>query len=115
MPHSLLAVEGQLNYGFETPQNTTIIEDTTKIDVCNKRLTESQAQFTNCQKSSSILQRSLDAKNKTILSQQQLITVLVVIVSILSILFLLALIKYFSNKHKITPTTSLITPPPNAA
>jgi len=107
MSHPLLAIAGQLNYGFETPQNTMIIEDTEKIDACNKKLTEFQTQSVNCQKSNTLLQQSVDAKNKTILSQQQQILTGTIVLIFIFILCLAFFVKHRVDRRKnLSPIAS---------
>lgn len=106
MSHPLLAIAGQLDYGFNVLQDTAL---NSAIEACNTKLAGSQTLATNCQKANTILQQSLDANNKIVTTQQQLIVVLVIAVVVVLGFCVILFIK--CRKNPLSPPPQITTPP----
>jgi len=96
--HKLVAVEGQLNYGFTVPQNTVFIKDTNEINICETQLSQIRRLFTQSQNQEHKLQTIIDIQSKEITQ----LRIYVASLSVLSTLLIIGVFVYLYYRYHIS-------------
>lgn len=108
------AVQGQLNYGFEQPQETVVIKDVKEINDCNKKKDEFNTTAQNCLKTNTLLNNMLKEEVKRSEKQTQTYQMLLAVVGAVAFLLLISTIIFYIKYQKkiISPLTSMDQAPP---
>lgn len=108
------AVQGQLNYGFNQPQETVVIKDVKEINECNKKKDEINTTAQNCLKTNTLLNNMLKEEVKRSEKQAQTYQILLAVVGAIAfILFISTVVFYIKyQKETASPLTSMDQHPP---
>lgn len=108
------AVQGQLNYGFNQPQETVVIKDVKEINECNKKKDEINTTAQNCLKTNTLLNNMLKEEVKRSEKQTQTYQLLLAVVGALAFLLFISTIVFYIKYQKeiASPLTSMDQPPP---
>lgn len=108
------AVQGQLNYGFNQPQETVVIKDVKEINDCNKKKDEINTTAQNCLKTNMLLNNMLKEEVKRSEKQAQTYQILLAVVGAVAFLLLISTIVFYSKYQReiASPLTSMDQAPP---
>jgi len=109
------AVQGQLNYGFNQPQETVVIKDVKEINDCNKKKDEINTTAQNCLKTNSLLNNMLKEEVKRAEKQTQTYQQLLAVVGAVAFLLFISTIVFYIKYQKeiASPLTSMDQAPPS--
>lgn len=109
------AVQGQLNYGFNQPQETVVIKDVKEINDCNKKKDEINTTAQNCLKTNTLLNNMLKEEVKRSEKQTQTYQLLLAVVGAVAFLLFISTVVFYAKYQKeiASPLTSMDQAPPS--